>query len=235
VLVAAATAGSFAVINAPFAIAGFPGWWASFQFQWSRPIDESTNSIWFWAIRAPSDDTGAQHALALASTSCTAAGMAAVLAAGYLLARRRRSGYPWLPVAAALLCTYLLLNKVHSPQYILWLLPFFVLLRIRAGWILAYFVADLCLGIGFFRLQYLLNQHLPSGVQDSWAAQAVMVGVWGRAGLLVGLVFAFLSAAPALTRWSGPSHAGRRPAAADGHRSACTKWYSPGYATRDLP
>jgi hypothetical protein len=209
-LVAAATVGSFALINAPFAIAGFRGWWASFQFQWSRPLDESTNSIWFWAIRPPSDDAAAQHALALVSTGATAAGMAAVLTAGFLVARRRRAAYPWLPVAAALLCAYLLLNKVHSPQYVLWLLPFFVLLRIRAGWILAYFAADVCLGVGFFHLQYLLNEHLPSGIRDSWAAQAVVVGVWGRAGLLVGLVVAFLAAAPARARWTaaGPLPAG---------------------------
>ena len=69
--------------------------------------------------------------------------------------------YPWLPVCAAMLAAYLLFNKVHSPQFVLWLLPFFVLLRIRAGWILAYFVADAAIGIGFFRWQYLINSRLP--------------------------------------------------------------------------
>ena len=41
--------------------------------------------------------------------------------------------YPWIGVSAAMLCGFLLLHKVHSPQYTLWLLPFFVLLRCRGA------------------------------------------------------------------------------------------------------
>src|SRR6478752_2324718 len=58
-LVAAAFAGGtavvFALINLPFLVAGPSGWWASFQFQWSRPIDLTTNTIWFWGARPYSD------------------------------------------------------------------------------------------------------------------------------------------------------------------------------------
>jgi uncharacterized membrane protein len=198
-MAAAAALGTWTIVNAPFALGGFRGWWASFQFQWSRPVDLTTNSIWFWAGR-PATDSGnavAQHLLAIASTAATATGMLAALAAGAMIASRRRCEYPWLQVGAAMLCAYLLLNKVHSPQYTLWLLPFFVLLRIRAGWIIAYYLADLAMGIGFFRWQYLIVTHQPSGIFDSWPAQAVMIGVWGRAALLAGLAIAFLHSAPA--------------------------------------
>ena len=41
--------------------------------------------------------------------------------------------YPWVPVSAAMLCGFLLLHKVHSPQYTLWLVPMFVLLRVNVG------------------------------------------------------------------------------------------------------
>jgi hypothetical protein len=86
-----------------------------------------------------------------------------------------------------MLCGFLLLHKVHSPQYTLWLLPFFVLLRVRWGWIAAYLVADLAMYIGIFRLFYLLNAGLDAGVIGGFAAQAVAIGVWGRAALLVAL------------------------------------------------
>jgi hypothetical protein len=43
-----------------------------------------------------------------------------------------------------------------------------------------------------------------------------MVGVWGRAGLLVGLVFAFLAAAPGAGRWWRPGSGRRGAAVPDG-------------------
>ncbi|GGM03226.1 hypothetical protein [Nakamurella endophytica] len=189
------TATVFALANLPFMIAGFDGWWASFRFQWSRPIDVTTNSIWFWGARPDgnADNLALQGKLGTLSTVSTAVGMVLALLGGAWRARRV-GAYPWLQVGAAMLAAYLLLNKVHSPQYVLWLLPFFVLLRVRAGWILAYLVADVAMGVGFFRWQYLLYQGKPSGVYDSLAAQALMIGVWGRAALLVGLFVAFLGA-----------------------------------------
>ena len=95
--------------------------------------------------------------------------------------RRDGSYYPWIGVSAAMLCGFLLLHKVHSPQYTLWLLPFFVLLRVRWGWVVAYLVADLAMYVGIFRLFYLLNAGLDVGIGGGFAAQAVVIGVWGRA------------------------------------------------------
>ena len=198
-LVAAAfaigTGAVFLAINLPFMIAGFTGWWASFQFQWSRPIDLTTNTIWFWGARPYSDSNNAavQHDLAMAATVTTLAALLLACALGFLRFGRGRS-YPWLPVCAAMICGYLLFNKVHSPQFALWLLPFFVLLRIRAGWILAYFVADAAIGIGFFRWQYLITSGAPSGTYDALSPQFVLIGVWGRAALLVALFVVFLRA-----------------------------------------
>jgi uncharacterized membrane protein len=196
-LVAAAFAGGtavvFALINLPFLVAGPSGWWASFQFQWSRPIDLTTNTIWFWGARPYSDSSNdaVQHDLAMLATITTLAALLLACALGWL--RYRRDGaYPWLPVCAAMVCGYLLFNKVHSPQFALWLLPFFVLLRIRAGWILAYFVADAAIGIGFFRWQYLIGSGAPSGAYDALSPQLVLIGVWGRAALLIALFVVFL-------------------------------------------
>ena len=192
---AAGTAGVFALINLPFVIAGPAGWWASFQFQWSRPIDLTTNTIWFWGFRPYSDSGNAvvQHDLGLAATATTLGALLLACVLGWLRFGRDRA-YPWLPVCAAMVCGYLLFNKVHSPQFVLWLLPFFVLLRIRAGWILAYFAADAAIGIGFFRWQYLIGSGAPSGTYDALSPQFVLIGVWGRAALLVALFVVFLRA-----------------------------------------
>jgi hypothetical protein len=107
---------------------------------------------------------------------------------------QKEGTYPWVPVSAAMLCGFLLLHKVHSPQYTLWLVPMFVLLRVRWGWIVAYFAADLAMGIGIFRWLYEVFYGKHSGIFDGLEAQAVMVGVWGRAALLIGLFCAFLTA-----------------------------------------
>ncbi len=192
----AGTGGVFVLCNLPFMIAGWRGWWASFQFQWSRPIDMTTNTIWFWAFRPYSNSANilVQDRLAMAATITTLLGLLLAVGVGWLRFRRDRV-YPWLPVCAAMLAAYLLFNKVHSPQYVLWLLPFFVLLRIRAWWILAYFVADAAIGIGFFRWQYLINSGLPDTTWDAFAPQAVLIGVWGRVALLIALFVVFSRAA----------------------------------------
>ena len=169
------------------------GWWASFQFQWSRPIDLTTNTIWFWGAGRTATRTTPRCSTTWRwpRPSTTLAALLLACALGFLRFGRGRA-YPWLPVCAAMVCGYLLFNKVHSPQFALWLLPFFVLLRIRAGWILAYFVADAAIGIGFFRWQYLISSGAPSSTYDALSPQFVLIGVWGRAALLVALFVVFL-------------------------------------------
>jgi hypothetical protein len=106
----------------------------------------------------------------------------------------REGTYPWVQVSAAMLCGFLLLHKVHSPQYTLWLVPMFVLLRVPLGWAFAYFAADLAMGIGIFRWYYAIEFGQPAGIYDGFSAQAVVIGVWGRAALLLVLFFVFLKA-----------------------------------------
>ncbi len=186
--VLAAAAGTVLLVNLPFALAGFRGWLASFQFQSQREVDLSTNSIWYWGFRSFADADGFQSAVSVASPLL----MLASFAAACLVGRRvqlRAGTYPWLQVSAAMLCGFLLLHKVHSPQYTLWLLPLFVLVQVRWGWIAGYLLADLALGLSIFPWMYS-----PSGINDGFTAQALMIGVWGRAALLVGLFVAFLGA-----------------------------------------
>jgi uncharacterized membrane protein len=192
--VVGAAAGIVVAVNLPFAIAGYPGWRASITFQQLRKVDLTTNSIWYWGFRPWSNpgDTQFQNVVSVLSPALVLASFAL---AAYLGWRRyRRAGeYPWVQVSAAMLTGFLLLHKVHSPQYMLWLLPFFVLVHIRWGWIAAYLVCDAAMGLGIFRWFYELRT---GGAQlyQGLAGQAVMVGVWGRAALLIALFGVFLTA-----------------------------------------
>ena len=193
--VAGVSIGTAVAVNLPFMLAGLEGWRASLTFQLLRKADITTNSIWFWGLRPDSDpDNVRVHELiGVLSPLLMVISFAVASAIGW--ARYLKEGtYPWVPVSAAMLCGFLLLNKVHSPQYTLWLIPMFVLLRVRWGWIVAYLAADLAMGIGIFRWFYEIGYGMHGGIYDGLAAQAVMVGVWGRAALLIGLFGAFLTA-----------------------------------------
>ena len=195
-----AAAATVVLINLPFALAGYEGWRASFTFQEQRKVDITTNSIWYWGLRPWSEpnDLAFQAAVDRLSPTLVLLSFAVALAVGWWRWRRTGDAYPWIGVSAAMLCGFLLLHKVHSPQYTLWLLPFFVLLRLRWGWIVAYLVADLAMYVGIFRLFYLLNDRADISIIGGVAAQAVAVGVWGRAALLVALFVVTLRVPTAL-------------------------------------
>ena len=187
-------------VNLPFALLGYPGWLASFVFQGQRKVDITTNSIWFWGFRPESnpENESFQSTIDWLSPALVLLSFAVALGVGWWRLRREGS-YPWIAVSAAMLCGFLLLHKVHSPQYTLWLVPFFVLLRVPWTWVALYGIADVAMGIGIFRWYYVTKTGQPSGIYDGLESQLVMVGVWGRAALLVVLFGIFLLARTTLT------------------------------------
>lgn len=202
------------LVNLPFAVAGYEGWRASFTFQQMRNVDLTTNSIWYWAFRPDSDPENLDFQQAVDVVSPLLVLLSFAVAAGVGWWRFRREGsYPWIGVSAAMLCGFMLLHKVHSPQYTLWLLPFFVLLAVPWGWIGAYLVVDAVMGIGIFRWFYAFKAG-EGGIYDGVAAQAVVIGVWGRAALLVVLFVMFLRLPDPLA--AGGVTATRTPAAPGG-------------------
>jgi hypothetical protein len=180
--VLAASAGTWLAVNLPILLASPRGWWATYEFQANREADLTTNSIWYWGL--PHLTTSQLNRI-----TPVLIGLAwlVALAAGWWRARGS-AGYPWVGVSAAMLCAFLLFNKVHSPQYTLWLLPFFVLLRLRWGWWVAYLALDLTLYLGLFRWYYDITQGGDQGI----AKQAAIVGVWGKAVMLGLLYVVFL-------------------------------------------
>ena len=172
-------------INIPFMITNFEGWIITYSFHQERGPNFDT--LWctmrdnclstpFWT---PSD-------LNTLTAVLTGAFFLAALGFGWIRARKEGS-FPFIPVCGALLCAFLLWNKVHSPQYALWILPFFVLIRVHVLWWVAYAIGDLMVYVGVFRWFYSFAVK-----QDFPALELMEAGIWTRAALLLTLFVVFL-------------------------------------------
>ena len=182
------------VTNIPFMLINFGGWAAAFQFQFSRAIDATTLSLW-WVTFTPFTDIGipeVQRLMMTASTVSTAIAIVLVLSYGWFTGTRRGT-VNWLGLAGALLCVYLIFNKVNSPQYVLWLIPFFVVLRVKWIFVAAYFVADIATFFGW----YLWNMNTGS-VAEFWHV-TLIVGVSVRLALLAVFVIILPKTSPVIS------------------------------------
>jgi uncharacterized membrane protein len=185
--------GSWLAANVPFMLANVDGWWATYAFQAGRVPDLSTNSIYFWGF--PEWSIGTVDAF---SGTVIAVSWLAALVGGYLL-RHRHGGYPWIGVSAAMLFSFLAWNKVYSPQYALWVLPFLALIAVRWGWWVVYWLIDAILFIGLFRWYHDANSAL--------AYQAATFGGWSKTMFLAAAAVAVLFAPLAIR-----GRPGREPA-----------------------
>lgn len=119
-----ATAFTWLLVNLPFAIANFEGWWHFYSFNSARGMD--FGSIWYavteWGV--PRVPDGAINAVSAASF------LALLCAVAYIALTAPRS-----PTIFALgflvLAAFVITMKVYSPQYVLWLVPFAALARPR--------------------------------------------------------------------------------------------------------
>jgi uncharacterized membrane protein len=176
-------AGTFVFINLPFALVNFDGWWATYAFHKRR--GPNFDSIWNLRFPGMTPDR-----LNLVTGGLTLAVFAIALGAGWWRAHREGE-FPFLQVAGAMLAGFLLWNKVHSPQYTLWILPFFAVLSVNILWWVAYAAIDLMVYIGVFR--FFFETATGAGTDDP-AYLAMKYGVYGRAALLAALIVVFLTA-----------------------------------------
>jgi uncharacterized membrane protein len=179
-----------AIVNLPFILINAGGWFATYEYHSQR--------IWnldsMWGVFASSLDVGSANLLSALLTLVTFAWI-------LWTARLRQAvvgSYPFLQVSAAMLAGYMLWSKIQSPQYTLWLIPFFVLLRVRLFWWVAYALADIAVYIGYFSWAYIVFFFF--GPDLEVYRKLMVVGIAGRSLLLAALIPVFLFSREAVAR-----------------------------------
>jgi len=106
---------TFLAVNLYFMASNFSNWFYSYSFHISRTAN--TDSIWYFILNVfPSE---------VLYINLISAGLFFFLYF-FIIYRKRDLGF--FRMSFLLLLAFLVFNKVFSPQYLLWLLPFFVIL-----------------------------------------------------------------------------------------------------------
>jgi uncharacterized membrane protein len=145
------------VINLPVALTATSGWAEFYAFSRSRGAD--WGSVWylFEYYHLPVIGNPALGELNFISSGAFV--VACVLIAALVLAAPRR---PRLPqVCFLLLASFLILNKVWSPQYVIWLVPLAVLARPRVLPYVLWQLAEIAYFLAIWG--YFFNMYLPAG------------------------------------------------------------------------
>ncbi|MFM9378860.1 GNAT family N-acetyltransferase [Gordonia sp. VNK21] len=174
------------VIQVPFMIAGYQGWRAALEFQGQRKADLDTNSFWYWSLRLLMNRDTYNTVVGVLSPLLIAVSL---LTALYLAWRRMGviGRFPWIGASFAMLSGFMLFHKVHSPQYTLWLLPFFAILAVPWPAVAAYLVTDTILDLTIFRLLGINTSGAP---MKWWVISGVNLAVWVHVVLLAYFVIA---------------------------------------------
>lgn len=138
---------AWAAANLPFAVSAPKAWFTFFRFNSERPVD--WDSLWFVAC------TRLQGSGSCAWSSSTinllsAALFVAVAAALWAAKSRVRPGFAAWTFGFPLLVAFLLTNKVYSPQFSLWLLPWFALALPNLWLFVAFSAADVAVFVTRF-------------------------------------------------------------------------------------
>lgn len=169
--------GVIALVNLPVLLAAPHNWWWTAHFQGKRP--PTWGSLWHYAFRLPGvTPLVSGHAAPIANVVSIVA-LGAGLAMLTRLAVRRSLG-PF-EIAAAATGIFLLTNKVYSPVYDLWLVPFFAALAIpRMRW-LVYCVAE----AGVF---FLVYGHTRLGFSAEITKNVLPLFVFARAAVIASVI-----------------------------------------------
>jgi len=168
-----AALGTWAAINGPVALAWTLGWWEFFWLNARRPADP--DSLWYIVSYFTGWPGLDGELVAGESPTLLNAVIAALFVAagiGLVLLVRRAPQPPRLASLAFLaIASFLLLNKVWSPQYSLWLVPLAVLALPRWRLLLAWMTLDALVWVP--RMFYYVGPG-GRGLQPDWFLGAVV-------------------------------------------------------------
>ena len=117
-----AAAGAWVAVNLPFAIWGTIGWLEFYQNSKARPA--SWNSLWEAACKLATGQSCANTSLINVASILLFVAWVVVI---WAVKARRDPGFARWTLGFPILVVFLLTNKVYSPQFSLWLLPWFAL------------------------------------------------------------------------------------------------------------
>jgi hypothetical protein len=198
-----AALGTWVAVNLPFVLLAPRSWWEFFRYSAARVAD--WDSLWYLACERTTGDTCTNTRLVnLASVGLLVAWVAVV----WVLKARREPGFPRWTLGFPILVLFLLTDKVYSPQFSLWLLPWFALAFPRLRWFAAFELADVAVFVTRFSWfgRYLGIDGGLAGLPIGFFELAVAI----RALILIACVIG----------WVRSARAGPRPVAQDEERGA---------------
>lgn len=136
------SAAVFVAVNLPFLLINAKGWFLPWDFQSTRFPNFETH--WFMIYRHLGAGSGSGfwwdvYPRLTSILSLALFGIGAVL---LLRAEARRERFRPYVAAFGLMLLFLLTGKIYSPQFALWLLPFFVMVRVPLRAFVAFVVTD---------------------------------------------------------------------------------------------
>lgn len=162
-----ATLGTWALVNAPFFLASPSSWFRFFSFNSLRVPD--FDSLWY---------IGCRHIHAVCTSTRAVNLLSAGLFVGALilvwgLRSLRFPQFPLWTLGFPLIALFLITNKVYSPQYSLWLLPWFPLALPGLRRFIAFEIADLA--VFFARFWWFGQYHSDPHASPAWFEATVLV------------------------------------------------------------
>ncbi|MCI0634953.1 MAG: glycosyltransferase 87 family protein [Actinobacteria bacterium] len=140
-----AAAGTWIAVNLPFALGGTAGWWEFFRFNSVRAAD--WDSLWYIACERT---TGAGCTNTRLINLASAALFVTWVAVVWWAKAHRDPGFARWTLGFPILVVFLLTNKVYSPQYSIWLLPWFALALPHLRLFVAFEAADVAVFVTRF-------------------------------------------------------------------------------------
>ena len=163
--------GSFVVVNVPFAVIDRAGWWAPWKFQSTRFPNFETS--WYNVYRHLASHFG--NFWFKTYPGLTSEFSAALFVGGALLllwAESKRAKFRPYATSFGILLIWLLSAKVYSPQYALWLLPFFALVEIPWPGFVAFAVSDAAVWVTVS--WFFLSFNHPEQARLEWILEALV-------------------------------------------------------------